>query len=134
MGLNVTHPNAELLRRGYDAFACGDAAAIRRLLADDVRWRVPGRTPLSGDYHGHEQVLALLAKRSELSQKTFRIAVDETLAERDRVAVLCTVSAERYGQYWSSPALHLWRVRNDKAAELWEFPLDQHAEEEFWSA
>lgn len=36
------------------------------------------------------------------------------LGARDRVAVLCTVSAERYGQYRSAPAIHLWRVRNDR--------------------
>jgi uncharacterized protein len=130
----MTHPNGELLRRGYDAFARGDVAAIRRLLADDVRWRVPGRTPLSGDYHGHEQVLALLSKRRELSEKTYRVAIEETVAERDRVAVLCTVSAERFGQYWSAPALHLWRIRNDQAADVWEFCLDQHGENEFWFA
>jgi ketosteroid isomerase-like protein len=130
----MTHPNSQLLRRGYEAFASGDVAAIRGLLADDVRWRVPGRTPLSGDYHGHQQVLALLSKRRELTQGTFRITIEETLADRDRVAALCTVSAERYGQYWASPALLLWRIRNHKAAELWEFPLDQHGEDEFWSA
>ena len=131
---NHNDPNSELLRRGYEALATGNSAAIRRVLADDMRWRVPGRTPLSGEYNGYEQVLGLLSKRTELSNRTFRIDVDEMLTEHDRVAVLCTVSAERYGQYWSSPAIHLWRIRDHKAAELWEFPLDQHGEHEFWSA
>ena len=130
----MAEPSAELLRRGYDALARHDTAAVRALLAEDVTWRVPGRGPLSGDYHGVERVLALLAKRRQLSGDTFRIKVQEMLADRDRVAVVCVVSAERFGQYWSAPALHLWRLRNEKATDVCEFQLDQHGEEEFWAA
>ena len=130
----MAEPNAELLRRGYDALTDHDAVAVRALLAEDVTWRVPGRGPLSGDYHGVERVLALLAKRRQLSRDTFRIKVQEMLADRDRVAVICVVSAERFGQYWSAPALHLWRLRNEKATDVCEFQLDQHGEEEFWAA
>jgi uncharacterized protein len=128
------HPNSLLLRRGYEALAGGDIAAVRALLAEDVVWRVPGRTALSGEYRGHGPVLALLSKRAELSGETFRIEVKEMLAERDLVAVLCTVSAERFGQYWASPAIHLWRIRVDEAVEMHEFGSDQHGEAEFWSA
>jgi len=130
----MPEPNPELLRRGYDALAQHDTAGVRALLAQNISWRVPGRSPLSGDYHGVEHVLALLANRRLLSGDTFRIKVVEMLADRDRVAVLCTVSAERYGQYWSAPALHLWRMRNEQAIDVCEFQLDQHGELEFWAA
>jgi len=130
----MAEPNAMLIRRGYDALAHHDTVAVRALLAEDVTWRVPGRSPLSGDYHGVECVLGLLAKRRQLSSGTFRIKVQEMLADDDRVAVICMVSAERYGQYWSAPALHLWRLRRDKATDVCEFQLDQHGEQEFWAA
>jgi ketosteroid isomerase-like protein len=130
----MPEPNAERLRRAYDALANHDSAAVRALLAEDVTWRVPGRGPLSGDYHGREHVLALLARRRQLSSDTFRIKVLEMLADRDRVAVICIVSAERFGQYWSAPALHLWRMRNEQATDVCEFQLDQHGEQEFWAA
>jgi len=130
----TAEPNAELVRRGYDALARHDSIALRALVAEDVTWRVPGRGPLSGDYHGHEQVLALLAKRRQLSSDTFRIKVQEMLADRDRIVVICVVSAERFGQYWSAPALHLWRMRSEKATDVYEFQLDQHGEAEFWAA
>ena len=130
----MAESNAELLRRGYDALADHDTIAVRALLAEDVTWRVPGRGPLSGDYHGVEQVLALLAKRRQLSGGSFRIKVQEMLADRDLIAVVCVVSAERFGEYWSAPALHLWRMRDEKATDVCEFQLDQHGEEEFWAA
>jgi uncharacterized protein len=130
----MPEPNTERVRRGYEALANHDSAAVRALLAEDVTWRVPGRGPLSGDYHGHEHVLALLAKRRQLSSDTFRIKGLEMLADRDRVAVICIVSAERFGQYWSAPALHLWRLHGEKAHDVCEFQLDQHGEQEFWAA
>jgi ketosteroid isomerase-like protein len=71
----MAEPNAELVRRGDDALARHDTARVRALLAEGVTWRVPGRGPLSGDYHGREHVLALLAKRRQLSSDTFRIKV-----------------------------------------------------------
>jgi ketosteroid isomerase-like protein len=130
----MTEANTELLRRGYDALAKHDTAEIRGLLAQNISWHVPGRSPLSGDYYGVEHVLALLANRRQLSGDTFHIKVVDILADRDRVAVLCIVSAERYGQYWSAPALHLWRMLNQQAIDVCEFQLDQHGEQEFWAA
>ena len=41
------HPNVELARRGYEAFAKGDLATLTELLADDVVWHVQGGGPLS---------------------------------------------------------------------------------------
>jgi ketosteroid isomerase-like protein len=93
----MPEPNAERLRRGYDALANHDSAAVRALLAEDVTWRVPGRGPLAGDYHGREHVLALLARRRQLSSDTFRIKVVEMLADRDRVAVMCMEWARSAG-------------------------------------
>ena len=42
------HPNVELTRRGYDAFAKGDLATLSELIAEDAAWHVLGVGPLSG--------------------------------------------------------------------------------------
>ncbi len=49
----MAHPNAQLLHQAYDAFAAGDIPTVLRILAEDITWHVPGRSPLSGDYEGH---------------------------------------------------------------------------------
>jgi ketosteroid isomerase-like protein len=36
------HPNVELTRRGYEAFAKADLAALAELIADDVTWHAQG--------------------------------------------------------------------------------------------
>jgi hypothetical protein len=58
--------------------------------AEDILWHVPGRGPLSGDYHGHAQVLEFFGHFMRLSGGSFRIQLDEILAKRDLVVALCT--------------------------------------------
>ena len=55
------------------------------------------------------------------------------LAGEQLVVVLCTVSAQRHGQHWSSPEVHVWRVVNGRAVEFREYQGDQQTEDEFWS-
>jgi uncharacterized protein len=51
-------PNAEIVRRGYDAFNNGDTSALAALIAENVVWHVPGRSSIAGDYHGRETTFA----------------------------------------------------------------------------
>jgi len=130
----MSHPNAEIIRRAYAAFAKGDVASAVAAFAGDVTWHVPGRGPLAGDYGSIEEVLGFFSKTMELSQGTFRIDIDEVLTSGELVVVLCTVSAKRNGRPWSSPEVHVWRLAGGKAREFREFQGDQQTEDEFWSS
>jgi hypothetical protein len=130
----MAHPNAALLQHAYDAFASGDIPTVLGILAEDISWHVPGRSPVSGDYAGHAGVLDFFTRCQERSGGTLKVRVDEALADGDRVVVLSTVSAQRSGQSWSSPEVHVWRVIAGRAIEFREFQGDQQAEDEFWSA
>jgi ketosteroid isomerase-like protein len=125
--------NAALIQSGYDALSHGDVPGAIANFAEDIFWHVPGRGPLSRDYRGHAEVLGFFAHFMELSAGTFRMRVDEVLAKRDRVVVLCTESAQRAGRRWSSPQVHVWTVKNGKASVFWQYQGDQHEEDEFWS-
>ena len=124
--------NAELIRRAYDAFANGDIPAVLAIFSPDITWHVPGRSPLSGDYKGHDDVLGFFTAGMELSDGTLRVAVDELVASAETVIALTTVSATRKGRAWSSPEVHVWRVQNGRAIEFCEFQGDQQTEDEFW--
>jgi ketosteroid isomerase-like protein len=130
----MTHPNAELLRGGYEAFAKGDIPTVLGIFAEDIAWHVPGRSPLSGDYRGHQEVVGFFTKAMELSAGTLRVEADEILADRERIIALTTVSAERNGRSWSSPEVHVWRVQDGRAITFREFQGDQEAEDRFWSS
>jgi ketosteroid isomerase-like protein len=69
----MAHPNEELLRRGYDAFSKGDVETLRQVFAQDAVFHEPGRNPVSGDYHGIDQMLAFFGTLAERSGGTFRV-------------------------------------------------------------
>ena len=125
--------NANLIRRAYDAFSCGDIEGAFAVFDKDIRWHIPGRGPLSGDYRGHAEVQAFFQHFMELSSGTFRLQVDRILAEGDVVVVLCTDSAQRGSRTWSSPQVHVWTMRDGYAASFRQYQGDQQTEDEFWS-
>ena len=130
----MTAQNAELIQRAYQAFSGGDLATVFGILGQDITWHVPGSSPLSGDYKGREQVASFFGATMELSGGTFTIDVRDILAQGDQVVVLCTVAAERHGQSWSSPEVHVWRVEGDQAMDFREFQGAERTEDEFWSS
>jgi len=130
----MTAQNAELIRRGYDAFARADLPTVFDIFDRDITWHVPGSSPLSGDYKGHGEVGGFFARTMELSGGTFAIDIQDVLAQQDQVVVLCTVSAERHGQSWSSPEVHVWRVAGGRAVAFREFQGDEQTEDAFWSS
>jgi ketosteroid isomerase-like protein len=125
--------NRRLIEEAYDAFGKGDIPLVFQTLDSNILWHVPGRGPLSGDYHGHEEVLNFFETFMALSGGTFRIRIDDVLANDQRVIVLVTESAQRNGRAWSSPQVHVWTVKNGKAIVFWQFQGDQQTEDEFWS-
>jgi|SRR5579872_1220667 len=126
--------NVALIKSTYEAFARGDVPSVLATIAPDIFWHVPGRGPLSRDYRGHAEVLGFFQHFTELSNGTFRIQIDDILANGDRVAVFCTESAERGGRRWSSPQVHAWTVTEGRATVFWQYQGDQQTEDEFWSS
>ena len=129
----MSHPNRDLIQRAYDAFNRGDIPTVLGILDKEIRWHVPGQSPLSGDYVGHEQVLGFFQKSMELSGGTLRIEVHDIVAGDTAVFVLCTVSATRSGQHAGFLAVHVWRVFDGRAVEFREFQGDEAGESKFWA-
>jgi ketosteroid isomerase-like protein len=69
----MAHPDEELVRSAFDAFAKGDVDTLRESMAQDAVWHVPGRNQLSGEHRGVDAILGFFAKTMELSGGTFRV-------------------------------------------------------------
>lgn len=130
----IMNANAELISSAYRAFAVGDIPVVLEALDASITWHVPGRSPLSGDYKGHDGVLDFFGRCQQLSEGTLRVVPDEVLAHADRVIALTTVSAHRGGTFWTSPEVHVWQVLDGKAVDFREFQGDQEAEDAFWAS
>ena len=127
------HPNVELLRKGYNAYSTGDVELLNTLFADDITWHVAGRSQLSGDYHGREQVFGFFGKIMELSGGTSKLEVHDLLANDEHGVALVNGSATRGDKSFTGSDVHTFHIRNGQVVEFWDSPLDQYAADEFWS-
>jgi hypothetical protein len=90
----MSHPNEELLRRAYEAFAKGDLGTVMSNFDDDIVWHEPGRNPLSGDFKGHQQVQGLFGRIFEMSGGTFSIDIHDILANDGHAVVMVRARAK----------------------------------------
>ncbi|KQX49326.1 MULTISPECIES: nuclear transport factor 2 family protein [unclassified Streptomyces] len=68
------HPDAALIRRGYEAFSNGDMATLESLMTSDCTHHVPGESRISGHYKGRDNVLGgYYRSLAELTEGTFRV-------------------------------------------------------------
>ena len=123
----------ELIRQGYEAFGKGDIPAVMEILADDIVWHVPGRSPIAGDYQGQQAVMGFFGKLQERSGGSFRLEMHDLLASKDHVVALCTLHGNRSDKTLDVNRVHIWHVRDGKATEFWGLPDDAYATDEFWS-
>ena len=129
----MAHPNEELTRRGFDAFAKGDVDTLRELFDQDAVWHVPGRNQLSGDHRGIDTILGLFAKIAELSGGTFRIDLHDVVANDEHAVGIYVSRGEREGRTLEDRNVLVSHIRNSKIAEAWLLNDDQYAADEFFS-
>jgi uncharacterized protein len=129
----MAHPNEEIVRSGFDAFAKGDVDTLRQLFDQDAVWHVPGRSPLSGDHRGMDAILGFLARTMELTGGTFRAEVHDVVANDEHAVALYVTRGEREGRTLESRDVLVSHVRNGKLAEAWLLSANLYAVDEFFS-
>jgi uncharacterized protein len=129
----MAHPNEEIVRIGFDAFAKGDVDTLRQLFDQDAVWHVPGRSPLSGDHRGMDGILGFLARTMELTGGTFRAEVHDVVAHDEQAVALYVTRGEREGRTLESRDVLVSHIRNGKLAEAWLLSADLYAVDEFFS-
>ena len=118
------HPNGELIREGFEAFAKGDMDTVGGLFDDDIKWHSAGTSVLSGDFQGKAAVFAFFGKLMEVTEGTFHQEIHAILADDDHVVVL-TDSGQDKPRPFSGQQVFVWHVRDGKAVECWAIPADQ---------
>ena len=125
------HPNAELLRRSYEAFQKRDLEGFLAQMADDITFHEPPGIGSLRDAHGKEEVRAFFGRVAE-TLGPVEIEVHDVLASDDHVAGLVRLRASVKGKPVESAQIHLWHVRNGKLVELWRHPFDYPTFKAVW--
>ncbi len=129
----MAHPNEQLLQQLYAAFSRGDLLAVLGFFDDAMLLHVPGTSKVSGTFTKAEFGPVMIARVMELSGGTFRETPDALLADDAYGVALLTHSVQRDGVSHDYKTAHVWRFRDGKAVEWWEYPRDLHEFERIWS-
>lgn len=128
----------ESLSRLHEAqgafYAGGPAAPLRKLLTNDIVWRVPGENAIAGVYTGIDAVMEYFARRRDIADRTFRLHPGELLVgDGEHAAVLTDGTALLHGaeRRWST--VGLYRFRGHRIAACWLLPLDPAQFDRIWA-
>lgn len=127
----ATPSNAEMHRKGHDAFRTGDVETLQAMFAEDTVWHWPGRTSIGGVFRGRDNVLDLLGRLGALTD-SLELVDQDFLSSDTHTASLSHVKATRNGKTLEWDACEVVRWRDGKVVEEWLLVDDQHAYDEFW--
>ena len=129
-----TGENAQIVRRGYEAFNTGDMETLTELFDESASWHTPGRGPLAGDYVGREAVFAYFGQLGGQTGGTFRATL-EYLSESDdgRVIGVHRNSAERDGKRLDVGVCLTFELKDGRVVDGRDHFFDLYAWDEFWS-
>jgi uncharacterized protein len=129
----MAHPNADLVRKGFEAFAAGDMTTMGQIIADDAKWHFPGIGPASGDFEGKEAIFGGFAR---IPQETdsFHQEIHAILADDEHAVALINTTAARGGKTLEFGQVFVFHVTGGKMTEAWVTPLDHAAVDAFWTS
>jgi DNA-binding CsgD family transcriptional regulator len=82
------------VQAGYDAFTCGDLAAVEKLFRPDAVWHAQRLGALSGDHTGWPEIRRFFGETMEITKSTFRVTVTERCSNPEGVAFMARSQAE----------------------------------------
>ncbi|HUH14914.1 MAG TPA: nuclear transport factor 2 family protein [Gaiellaceae bacterium] len=127
------HPNAAVVREGFDRFVRGDVAGLLDLFAADAVWHVPGENAMAGDYRGREEIVAFLRRTAEETAGTYRVDLLWVVADDEHTVAVYRARGEREGRSLDIEQALLIELRDGLWADVRAQPLDQAAFDAFWA-
>ncbi|MCI0436435.1 MAG: nuclear transport factor 2 family protein [Gemmatimonadetes bacterium] len=127
------HPDAVIMRRTAAAFNAGDLSTLAGLIAEDVAWHLPGRSPFAGDFRGRDATFAMFGRLMEASAGTLRVDLQQVLGGDGAAINIDRITAQRSGRRLDMRLLLLARIENGRIVEAWDHFEDQYAWDAFWA-
>src|SRR5919204_3147491 len=118
----MPHENAELARKGYEAFARRDFDAALEMMDPDIEAHNPPEVPEAAIHHGREAVRRDWEQTIELFDD-FLIEVEQYLDAGDELVVYLRYRARARGSgaEVDAPMAHVWTFREGKAIRLRQY-------------
>jgi ketosteroid isomerase-like protein len=126
--------DAELIRRGYEAFNKGDMDTLTELFDEDAVWHTPGTSSIAGEHEGREAAFTQFGRYGGETGGTFKAELRYVLADDDGHAVgIHHNSAQRGGKQLDVDCALVFEIRDGRVVDGREHFYDLRAWDEFWS-
>jgi len=126
--------NAEVVRRGYEAFNTADIDTLMQVFDEGASWYTPGRSPIAGNYEGRDAVFGQFGRYGAETGGTFRAGLKQVFTSDDgRVIGLHHNSAERNGKRLDTDCCIVFEIRDGRVVSGREHFFDLVNWDEFWS-
>jgi uncharacterized protein len=115
------HPNAKVVREGFEAFERGDMDWMNEHLSDDIVWHVGGNSKWAGSYEGKAKVLEFFISQSQaMGGRPPQVEIHDVLGSDDHVVALGTARATSPdGQSVEWRYTQVFHIKDGKATEVW---------------
>jgi ketosteroid isomerase-like protein len=127
------HPNVTTYLQAIDAFNRDDLAAVHDHVHSDVVYRIPGRSPVAGEFRGIDGFAEILRRLRERSGGTIALEPLTVLADDHNLIARCRVTADRAGKRLDTENCYAFRFVDGKLAEGTVFVSDPQHVDAFWS-
>lgn len=124
--------NVTLLMQLWEAFNRNDLETGKKIVSEDIIYKVSGRGPVSGIYEGRLAFMKLLEKVKELSGGTITVRPIVMLADDEYVFVLARATGRRGEKVLDIEHCYLYRFSNGRLVEGRTMPVDLYEFDEFW--
>jgi ketosteroid isomerase-like protein len=130
----ATGANAEVVRRGYEAFNAGDLETLTSLFDENAAWHTPGRSSVAGDHVGRDAAFAQFGRYGGETAGTFKATLQHVLESDDgRVVGVHHNSGERNGKQLDVGCCIVFEFKDGRVIDGREHFYDLYAWDEFWS-
>ena len=127
------HPNAALVRQGFERFVQGDVAGLARALRRRRGLARSRRERDGGDYRGRDEIIAFLRRTAELTGGTYRVELLWVVADDEHTVAVYRAHGERDGgRALDIEQALLIELRDGLWTDIRAQPLDQPAFDAFW--
>ena len=111
-----------------------DALAASQCLTDELMWRIPGNSRVSGEYRGPAGFIQLSQNLRSLSNGTFQSRNEDVLiGERGTIAVLQRNTAERDDRTLNVRGCYLLEFEGERISSGQACYEDEAEASRFWS-
>jgi uncharacterized protein len=128
------HKNAEIVRRGYEAFNKADMNTLSELFDANASWHTPGRGAMAGDQKGRDAIFAQFGRYGKETDGTYRAELRHVFTDDEgRVTAIHHNTGVRAGKKLDVDCCLVFEFQNGRVTSGKEHFYNLHAWEEFWS-